>query len=57
MPSAEGGLFSRSNHHLWWEFVREGEVNINTTRIFGIDPTEMASLTDAEIEGRRQVTG
>ena len=30
-------------------------MNINTTRVFGKDPTELASLTEAEIEGRRQV--
>ena len=48
-------LFPDRNHHLWWNSFREGEVNINTTRIFGKDPTELASLTDAEIEGRRQV--
>jgi hypothetical protein len=48
-------LFPDRNHHLWWNSFREGEVNINTTRVFGKDPTELASLTDAEIEGRRQV--
>jgi hypothetical protein len=48
-------LFPDRNHHLWWNSFREGEVNINTTRISGRDPTELASLTDAEIEGRRQV--
>ncbi len=48
-------LFPDRNHHLWWNSFREGEVNVNTTRIFGKDPTELASLTDAEIEGRRQV--
>ena len=48
-------LFPDRNHHLWWNSFREGEVNINTTRIFGKDPTELTTLTDAEIEGRRQV--
>ena len=48
------GLFPDRNHHLWWNSFREGEVNINTTRIFGLDPTELATLADAEIEGRRQ---
>ena len=49
------GLFPDQRHHLWWNSFREGEVNINTTRVFGRDPTELASLTEAEIEGRRQV--
>ena len=49
------GLFPDRNHHLWWNSFREGEVNINTTRIFGKDPTELLTLADAEIEGRRQV--
>lgn len=48
-------LFPDRNHHLWWNSIREGEVNINTTRIVNRDPTELASLTEAEIEGRRQV--
>jgi ribulose 1,5-bisphosphate synthetase/thiazole synthase len=49
------GLFPDRNHHLWWNSLREGEVNINTTRIVGKDPTEFDGLTEAEIEGRQQV--
>jgi hypothetical protein len=49
------GLFPDKNHHLWWNSFRESEVNINTTRIFGKDPTELLTLAEAEIEGRRQV--
>lgn len=48
------GLFPDHGHYLWWNSFREGEVNVNTTRIAGKDPTELPGLTGAEIEGRRQ---
>lgn len=35
--------------------VREDEWSINTSRIMGVDGTDSESLTEAEMEGRRQV--
>lgn len=35
--------------------VKPDEWNINTSRIMGIDSTDSRSLTEGEIEGRRQV--
>jgi hypothetical protein len=39
----------------WGNAVRQGEANINATRIAEVDGTDAASLTRAEMEGRRQV--
>jgi hypothetical protein len=40
---------------LFFAGVRQGEVNVNTSRIVGKDGTNVFDLTDAEIEGKRQV--
>ena len=39
---------------LFFETNRKGEFIVNTTRVTGIDPTDPADLTKAEIEGRKQ---
>lgn len=40
---------------LFFAGVRKGEVNVNTSRIVGKDGTNVLDLTDAEVEGKRQV--
>ncbi len=49
-----GYEFPRDRIHFVF-LTREGEVQLNTTRIRGIDSTDAESLTKAEIEGRNQV--
>lgn len=41
---------------LFFETNTPGEVNVNMTRLHGYDATNARSLTEAEVEGRRQVT-
>lgn len=40
---------------LIFETSNRGEIIVNTSRIFGCDPTDPASLSKAEISGRKQV--
>jgi hypothetical protein len=49
-----GYEFPRDRIHFIF-LPREGEVQLNTTRVRGIDSTDARSLTQAEIAGRRQV--
>ena len=49
------GVLEVPNRSIFATSVRDGELNMNTTRIVGIDATDTWDLTRAEIEGRRQV--
>jgi len=40
---------------LWFECVRDDEIHFNTTRIINADGTNVTDLTNAEVEGRRQM--
>jgi glycine/D-amino acid oxidase-like deaminating enzyme len=51
----EEGMFDNPHHYLSISSLRDGEVKLNTTRIIGIDGTDTWDLTQAEVEGRRQV--
>ena len=50
------GRFIPSKHDVLFFYTpREGEVAVNTTRVHGIDGTNVFDLTRAEFESRRQV--
>lgn len=51
----EEGMFDNPHHYAALSSLRDGEVKLNTTRIIGIDGTDTWDLSQAEIEGRRQV--
>jgi hypothetical protein len=51
----EEGLFPDEKHKIWFNSFRDGEMNINTTRVVGKDGTDGYDMTQAEIEARRQV--
>ncbi|WP_324667984.1 FAD-dependent oxidoreductase [Geochorda subterranea] len=51
----EESLFPDARHAIWFTSVRRNLVDINVTRILGIDSTSTDGLTKAEIEGRRQM--
>lgn len=51
----EGELTFNTEAILFFETNNPGEVIVNTTRIRGLDSTNPYDLTQAEIEGRRQV--
>jgi hypothetical protein len=54
--AAAKGEFIPSKHDVLFFYTpREGEVAINTTRVHGIDGTNVFDLTKAEFETRRQV--
>ncbi|MGI6149610.1 MAG: FAD-dependent oxidoreductase, partial [Limnochordia bacterium] len=49
------GLFPEKGHKIWFNSFRDGEMNINTTKIVGKDATDGEQMTEAEIEAREQV--
>lgn len=51
----DGSLDFNTEAILFFETNNPGEVIVNTTRIRGLDSTNPWDLTEAEIEGRRQV--
>ncbi len=54
--AAEKGEFISTKHDVLFFYTpREGEVAINSTRVHGIDGTDVFDLTRAEFETRRQV--
>lgn len=52
---ANGDFDIQRDSLLIFETSNPGEVIINTSRIFGCDSTDPASLSNAEVEGRKQV--
>jgi hypothetical protein len=49
-------LFKHKGHNLWAGTLRTGELTyVNTTRISELDATDPRQLTQAEVEGRRQL--
>jgi len=51
----EGNLPIPRQQILFFAGMRPGEIGVNTSRIVGLDATNADDLTQAEIEGRRQV--
>lgn len=50
------GVFDHRGHNFWAGTCRDGELTyVNTVRVTGKDPTDPVQLTQAEIEGRRQM--
>jgi hypothetical protein len=47
--------FKFVHHQFWGNSFHKGDVNLNITRVIGLDPTDAIELTDAEIESRIQV--
>jgi len=52
---AEGRLVCPRHNVLWFRTVEDDRIHFNTTRIVKHDATDTLSLSDAEIEGRRQI--
>ena len=52
---AAGEICNPRENVLWFYTTRPGEIHFNTTRIVKRDGTSAADLTEAELEGRRQV--
>ena len=52
---AAGEIDNPRENVLWFYTTRPGEIHFNTTRIIKRDGTSAADLTEAELEGRRQV--
>lgn len=54
----EAGLFDHDDHDIWGGTVRHNELTyVNTVRVSKLDATNPYELTQAEIEGRRQMKG
>lgn len=51
----ERNIFPDDNHRMWITSLREGEADINTSRVLDVDGTDADSLTRAECSARRQV--
>ena len=52
---AEGRLTNPRENLMYFLTPRKGEVHFNTTRIIGLDSSDPRQLSEAEVEGRRQV--
>ena len=53
---ADGRLGNLKREHvLFFNTHRPDEVTVNMSRVVGVDPLDPASLSEAELEGRRQV--
>ena len=52
---AEGRVKCPRENVLWFRTVEDDRIHFNTTRIVKHDATDTLSLSDAEIEGRRQI--
>jgi hypothetical protein len=53
---AEGRLRCPRHDVLWFRSVEPDRIHFNTTRITGRDATDTLALSEAEVEGHRQVT-
>jgi len=51
----EGRVSCPRENVLWFRTLEPDRIHFNTTRIIGHNPTNTVSLSEAEIEGRRQV--
>ena len=52
---AAGEIDNPRENVLWFYSTRPGEIHFNTTRVIKRDGTNAADLTEAELEGRRQM--
>ena len=52
---AKAKIFPFSHHVFWGNTFHKGEMNLNITRVIDLDPTDAEQLTEAEMEGRRQL--
>lgn len=52
---AEGRVKCPRENVLWFRTVEDDRIHFNTTRIVMHDATDTLSLSDAEVEGRRQI--
>ena len=51
------GVFDHPRHNFWAGTCRDHELTyVNTVRVTGLDPTDPVQLSEAEMEGRRQMT-